>query len=219
MSHPNPDVDSYFTDGCMRCEHGGTPQCKVHRWEQEMAVLRSLILQCDLTEERKWGVACYTLNGKNVVILGAFKEYCALAFFKGALMKDPEGLLTKAGEHSQAGRQIRFTSMADIEGKEDVLQAYLFDAIEVELSGVPIPRQPESEFPMPSELADRLESDPFLKEAFEALTPGRRRSHQLHISQAKQAQTRLSRVEKSIPMIMAGLGFMEDRYTGKGSRE
>ena len=205
----NPEVDSYLQEGYGRCSLGGTPECKVHNWQSELKLLRRLVLNCGLTEERKWGVPCYTHNSHNILILAAFKDNCTLSFFKGALLNDEQGILEKPGENSQAGRVLRFTQVDQIIKLEDVLKAYIYEAVEVEKAGLEVKMKKTSEFDMPEELQDKLDEDTEFKTAFEALTPGRQRGYMLHISQAKQSKTRLARIEKSIPKIFDGKGYNE----------
>lgn len=207
MNTMNPRVDRYLEEGCMRCPLGGTPDCKVHNWPDELKQLRRILLECGLTEELKWSFPCYTFQGGNVVLMSAFKEYCAISFFKGALLKDPKGILDKPGENTQAARLIRFISVGEIEALEPVLKAYIQEAIQVEKAGLKVEFKDTSEFDIPEEFQTQLEADPALKMAFEALTPGRQRGYLLHFSQAKQSKTRASRVEKCIPKILAGKGF------------
>lgn len=206
----NPQVDLILAEGCGRCKWHGTPQCKVHKWEKELALLRQLLLDCGLQEEVKWGQPCYTHNGKNVVILAPFKEYCALNFFNGALIDDPDGLLTQPSENTQAGRQMRFTSISQITKNLDLIQQYIFQAIEIEKAGLKVVKQKTTDFPWPEELLEQFAQLPELKVAFEALTPGRQRAYYLHFSQPKQSATRTSRIIKSIPDIMNGKGIGED---------
>jgi uncharacterized protein YdeI (YjbR/CyaY-like superfamily) len=205
----NLTVDTYFTEGCGRCPLGGTPACKVHQWPQALALLRRILLDCGLHETSKWGVACYTIQNRNVVILAAFKEYCALSFFKGALLADAEGILDKPGEHTQAGRLIRFTDPRAITEMEAILKAYIFEAIEVEKAGLKVTFQKGSESVFPDELLQTMDDDPAFKAAFEALTPGRQRGYMLYFSGAKQSQTRISRIEKCKPQIFNGKGMQD----------
>ena len=202
------NIETYFTDGCGRCPLGGTPGCKVHTWASELKFLRKIANECGLTEEVKWGVPCYTFDGANVVTVAAFKEYCALSFFKGSLLQDAEKLLEKPGENSQATRLIKFTDAEFIRKMEASLKAYIFEAIQVEKDGLTVTFKKETE-PIPVELQEKLDQDSALKNAWEALTNGRKRSYIIHISQAKQAATRLSRAEKCIPKIFQGKGFLE----------
>jgi uncharacterized protein YdeI (YjbR/CyaY-like superfamily) len=193
MTGQNPKVDCFFN--------------KDTQWQQAYAKLRAVLLDCELTEELKWGVPCYTLDGQNVVLIHGFKEYCALLFFKGVLMKDFNALLVQQTANVQAARQIRFTSAAQVEELEHVLKAYVVDAIAVEKSGLEVEFKKTEEFPMPLEFQIQLDEMPELKTAFEALTPGRQRGYLLHFSSAKQAKTREARVEKCIPKIMEGKGL------------
>jgi uncharacterized protein YdeI (YjbR/CyaY-like superfamily) len=200
-------VDEYLAVGCGRCPLGGTPDCKVHSWDDELKQLRTILLDTELTEEVKWKVPCYTYDGNNVLIMSAFKEYCSLSFFKGVLLKDPHGILEKQGENSQADRLIRFTDVDRIVELESVIKAYIQEAIEVEKAGLKVEYKSVSEFDVPEEFQSQLDDDPALKAAFEALTPGRQRGYLLYFSGAKQSKTRMSRVEKYIPKIFEGKGF------------
>ena len=202
----NPKVDIYFTNGCRRCELGGTPSCKVNNWQKELKQLRAILLECGLTEELKWKVPCYTFKQNNVVLLAAFKEYCALAFFKGALLNDANGILFKPGENSQAVRQIRITNVTDILNMESIIKAYIFEAIELEKAGLKVNFKKNPE-PVPEELQIQLNNNPTLKASFEALTPGRKRAYILYFSQPKQPKTRESRIERYIPQILSGKGL------------
>lgn len=187
----------------------GEHLAKVSKWREEMARLRAIVLECPLAEEVKWGQPCYTFDGGNVVLIHGFKEYCALLFFKGALMKDPEGILVQQTENVQAGRQIRFADLQEIIRMEDVLKAYIEEAIEVEKSGLKVKHRETSEFKMPEEFQRKLDEDAALKVAFEALTPGRQRGYLLYFSGAKQSKTRESRIEKCTPQILAGKGLQD----------
>lgn len=199
-------VETYLLDGCGRCAFGGTPQCKVNNWHEELKLLRKLILDCELIEESKWGVPCYTYKGNNILIMSAFKEYCSISFFKGALLQDTENILMKPGENTQAARLIKFTNVKSIADKEQTLKAYIYEAIEVERAGLEVvfKENPES---IPEELQQKLDGNHALKSAFEALTPGRKRGYILHFSGSKQSQTRIARIEKCIPKILDGKGF------------
>ena len=184
---------------------------KVHgkekRWSAEFAALRQLCLAAGLNEELKWGQACYDLNGGNVVLIHGFKDYCALLFMKGALLKDPKGVLVQQTKNVQSMRQIRFTSLADINKQKTVVTACIKEAIAVEKSGAKVPKRSVADFEMPAEFLKRLDDDPELAEAFRALTPGRQRGYLLHFAGAKQAATRAARVEKHAPRILRGLGL------------
>jgi uncharacterized protein YdeI (YjbR/CyaY-like superfamily) len=179
------------------------------KWQQETDNLRKVALDCDLAEELKWGKPCFTYKKKNVAIVIPLKEACALSFFKGALLKDPKHILQKVGEHTQAGRWIKFTSPKEISALQPTLRSYIREAIQVEESGRKVPLKKVSEYVVPEELQARLNEAPKLKAAFEALTPGRRKSYIFHVSGAKQAKTRAARAEKCIPMILSGRGFNE----------
>jgi uncharacterized protein YdeI (YjbR/CyaY-like superfamily) len=178
------------------------------KWRKETDKLRKIVLDCDLTEELKWGRPCFTYQKKNVAIVIPLKDACALSFFKGALLKDPKHILQKIGE-AQAGRWIKFTSPKEISALRPALRNYIYEAIEVEESGKKVPLKKASEYAVPEELQVRLNAAPELKAAFEALTPGRRKSYIFHVSGAKQAKTRAARAEKCVPMILSGRGFNE----------
>jgi uncharacterized protein YdeI (YjbR/CyaY-like superfamily) len=187
----------------------GEHLARATKWREEMDRLRAIVLECPLREEVKWGQPCYTFDGGNVVLIHGFKEYCALLFFKGALLKDPEGILIQQTENVQAGRQIRFTGLHEIIRMESVLKAYIEEAIEVEKSGLKVKHRETSEFKIPEEFQRKLDEDSTLKAAFEALTPGRQRGYLLYFAGAKQAKTRESRIEKCVPQILAGMGLQD----------
>jgi uncharacterized protein YdeI (YjbR/CyaY-like superfamily) len=176
-------------------------------WRKEFTKLREIILACDLTEGLKWGQPCYSLDGKNVILMHGFKEYGAVLFHKGTLLKDPKGILVQQTKNVQATRQIRFTSLEDVRKTEKTLKAYIREAIEVEKSGLKVPFKRTKDFEVPTEFESKLDENAALKAAFEALTPGRQRGYLLHFGQAKQAKTREARVEKCIPRILDGLGL------------
>ncbi len=205
----NPKVDEYLAEGCGRCDLVGTPECKVHTWQEELKALRRLLLECGLTEERKWGSPCYTLNNKNVVMISAFTDNCVLSFLKGALLKDEQGILEKPGENSQSVRFARFTNVKQIMEQWEVLKQYVFETIEVEKAGLEVKKKDISDYEVPKEFQSKLDNDPDFKIAFEALTPGRQRSYLIYIAQAKQSKTRETRIEKCIPKIRAGKGYNE----------
>ncbi len=206
----NNTVDKYLTDGCGRCPLGSTPDCKVHNWVRELAYLRKIVLDCGLNEVSKWGAPCYTFQHQNVLIVSALKGYCCISFFKGALLSDHKKLLVKPGPNSQAARLFKFNHLHEIEKIQSDIKAYIFEAIEIEKAGLTITfeRIPE---PAPEELTIKFDEDPVLKTAFESLTPGRQRGYLLHFSQPKQPKTRITRIEKCIPMIMNGIG-LNDKY-------
>jgi len=176
-------------------------------WREEFILLRRIILDCELSEDLKWGQPCYSLDGKNVVLMHGFKEYCALLFMKGSLMKDPNGILIQQTENVQAARQVRFTSAQEIGKLAKTLKAYVQEAIRIERAGLKVELKKTSDYVMPQELKSALDLHPALKTAFEALTPGRQRGYIYYFSQPKQASTREARVEKLMPKILEGLGL------------
>jgi uncharacterized protein YdeI (YjbR/CyaY-like superfamily) len=182
---------------------------KAKKWQEEFEKLRKIALSCPLTEELKWGQPCYSLEGANIVLIHGFKEYCALLFMKGALLKDAKGILVQQTENVQSARQIRFTSVREITKLEPVLKAYIKEAIEVEKAGMEVEYKKTAEFAVPEEFEKRLKGDPVLRKAFEALTPGRQRGCLLHFAAAKQSKTRESRIEKCVPQILAGKGLTD----------
>ncbi|ANB57530.1 bacteriocin-protection, YdeI/OmpD-Associated family protein [Anoxybacillus sp. B7M1] len=202
----NPKVDQYLTEGCGRCPLVSTPDCKVNKWPKELEELRTIVLGCGLTEEVKWGIPCYTFQKSNVVTISAFNEYCALSFFKGALLKDDHHILEKPGENTQAARRIRFTNIQEIAELEPVLKAYINEAIEIEKAGLKVDFKKNPE-PIPEELQKKFDEIPALKTAFGSLTPGRQRAYILYFSGAKQSKTRESRIEKYIQHILNGKGL------------
>ncbi|HVI45394.1 MAG TPA: DUF1801 domain-containing protein [Chitinophaga sp.] len=179
------------------------------QWQDEFEQLRMIVLDCGLTEEFKWGTPCYTFQEKNIVLIHGFKEYCALLFFKGALLNDVHGLLVIQSENVQATKQIRFTSSQEITRKASVLKKYIYDAIEVEKAGLEVVFKKTSEFAVAEEFQAKLDAMPALKKAFEALTPGRQRGYLLYFAGAKQAKTRMLRVENCIPQILEGRGLKD----------
>lgn len=189
----NPKVDFYFE--------------KATKWRDEIELLRDIALGCGLDEELKWGCPCYTFKGNNVVLIHVFKEYCAFLFFKGALLKDPDGILIQQTENVQAARQIRFTTTAQIKKLTKSIKAYIFEATEMEKAGLKVPMKKTPEFDVPEEFQSKLNKMPDLKKAFKALTPGRQRAYLLYFSQAKQAKTRETRIDKYIPHILGGKGL------------
>ena len=193
MNKINPNVDFYFN--------------KASKWQKEMEQLRVIALQSGLTEELKWGCPCYTFQKSNVIIIHGFKEYCAFLFIKGALLKDSKHILIQQTENVQAGRQIRFTSVNEIIKLENTLKAYIKEAIEVEKSGLKVTLNKNTNLVFPEEFKNKLEENPSLKLAFQALTPGRQRAYNLFFSAPKQSKTREARVEKCIPQILIGKGL------------
>jgi uncharacterized protein YdeI (YjbR/CyaY-like superfamily) len=192
-SKTNPKVDWYFNEAT--------------QWKEESKKLRSIILDCGLDEELKWGKPCYSFEGANVVLIHGFKQYCALLFMKGVLLKDPKKILVQQTENVQSARQIRFTNAGEIAKLEPAIKAYVKEAIEVEKSGAEVTLKKTSEFKMPEEFQNKFKQMPALKKAFEALTPGRQRGYLLYFSAAKQSATREARVEKCTPQILKGKGL------------
>jgi uncharacterized protein YdeI (YjbR/CyaY-like superfamily) len=189
----NPKVDFYFT--------------KASKWQKEIEKLRAIALECNLNEELKWGCPCYTLGKSNVVLIHVFKEYCAYLFFKGALLKDEFGILIQQTENVQAARQLRFTDIREIVESEAIIKSYIFEAIEVEKSGLKVELKRTKEYDVPEEFQIQLDEDSEFESAFKALTPGRQRAYLLYFSAAKQSKTRDARIEKCKPQIMQGLGL------------
>jgi uncharacterized protein YdeI (YjbR/CyaY-like superfamily) len=189
----NPKVDWFFD--------------KAEKWQEEVRELRRIILECHLTEDLKWGCPCYTYEKRNIVLIHVFKEYCAVLFFKGALMQDPENILIQQTENVQSARQIRFTGLKEIKKLETALKKYIYHAVEIEESGEKVEFKKTKEFPVPDELKAKFTELPALQQAFEALTPGRQRAYILHFSQPKQAKTRESRIDKCIEQILEGKGL------------
>jgi uncharacterized protein YdeI (YjbR/CyaY-like superfamily) len=180
---------------------------KSKKWKEEYEKLRNIVLDCELTEEFKWMHPCYTFENKNIVLIHGFKEYCALLFHKGALLKDTHGILIQQTENVQAARQIRFTNVQEIVEMETILKDYIYEAIEVEKAGLEVNFKKHTEYTIPEEFQFKLDEIPALKTAFEALTPGRQRAYILHFSQPKQSKTRESRVEKCMQQILNGKGL------------
>jgi len=193
MNTKNPKVDFYIS--------------RSEKWREELKKLRLIILDCGLTEELKWGVPCYTFQQSNIVLIHEFKEYCAILFVKGALLKDAHGILIQQTENVQAARQVRFTNPRQVVELEPILKAYIHEAVEAEKAGLKVDYKKTTEFNMPEELINKLEAVPGLQDAFEALTPGRQRAYLLYFSAPKQSKTRESRIEKSLPQILNGKGL------------
>ncbi|MBN9284830.1 MULTISPECIES: YdeI family protein [unclassified Flavobacterium] len=191
----NPKVDFYFD--------------KADTWQKELEQLRTIVLECGLTEELKWGTPCYTFQKNNIVLLHVFKEYCAVLFFKGALLHNTDGILIQQTKNTQATRQIRFTSVQQITEQKTILKAYIYEAIEVENAGLEVRFKKTDEFTVPDEFQQKLNETPALKTAFEALTPGRQRAYLLYFAAPKQSKTRESRIEKYTPQILEGKGLKD----------
>lgn len=194
-SRMNPQVDEFLS--------------KAKKWQEEYEILRNIVLDCELTEEFKWMHPCYTFEKKNIVLIHGFKEYCALLFHKGALLKDNHGILIQQTENVQGARQIRFTNVQEIVAMDTILKAYIHEAIEVEKAGLEVNFKSNKEFIIPEELQNKFDEIPALKTAFEALTPGRQRAYILYFSQPKQSKTRVSRVEKYMQQILDGKGLKD----------
>ena len=193
MNSMNPKVDALLS--------------KAEKWQKEFKKLRAIVLGCGLTEELKWGQPCYTFQNKNIVLIHGFKEYCALLFFKGALLKDSKHILIQQTENVQAARQVRFTNAGEIVKLERTLKEYVFQAVEVERAGLKVKKKETSDFKVPEEFQNKLNKVPALKAAFERLTPGRQRSYLFYFSQPKQSKTRVARVEKCMQQILDGKGL------------
>lgn len=204
----NPKIDNYLLVGCGRCPLGGTPDCKVHNWQAELELLRSIALDSGLTEELKWGVPCYSYQKGNLLIISAFKAYCSISFFKGALLPDPKKILVKPGENSQAARLIKFKNVKEVMALKSDINAYIQAAINIEKEGLKVKFKKTPE-PIPEELSIKMNESPELKKAFEALTPGRQRGYLLHFSKAKQSKTRTARIEKCMDRMLNGKGLMD----------
>ena len=189
----NPKVDFFFSDAT--------------KWQKEFVLLRKLLLSCGLQEELKWGNPCYTFQGTNIVLIHGFKEYCALLFFKGALLKDPDGILIQQTKNVQAARQIRFTNVQEINTLQHTIKACVYEAIEVEKAGLKVHFKQTEAFTVPEELLRKMKDMPALKKAFNALSPGRQRAYLHYFAQAKQSKTRESRIEKYVDQILAGKGL------------
>lgn len=202
-------VEDYFASGCGRCPRFDTPACKVNTWRPILEKLRAIVLDTGLDEVSKWGCPVYTYQKANLVSVTAFNDYAVLSFFKGALLQDEQKLLTAHGEQSQSVRTFRFTDVQEVIRLTDTIKAYIFEAIELEKAGAKVTYKKIEEFEVPTEFHARLDANPQLRTAFEALTPGRRRGYLLHFSQPKQSKTRESRIDKCIPMILAGKGFLD----------
>ncbi len=209
----NVSVENYFISGCGRCPLGGTPQCKIHRWVEEMQLLRLLVLDTGLQETCKWGVPCYTFNDKNVLTISAFKDYCAISFFKGSLIDNFLHLLEKPGQHSQAARLLKFDGTPKIEQYHETIKSIVKAAIEIEKAGLKVEFKQTSE-PIPGELEVRFQHDPMLRTAFESLTPGRQRGYCIYFSAPKQSKTRNARIDRCIEKILNGEG-LHDKYSSK----
>lgn len=182
---------------------------KANNWQDEMELLRTILLDCGLEEDLKWGKPCYSFQNTNLTIIQPFKDYCALLFFNGALLNDPNNILVKPGENTQAGRQIRLTSLQELKKLKSTLTSYLYEAIEVEKAGLKVALKTTAEYPIPEEFQNKLDTMPALKKAFEALTPGRQRAYLMHFAAAKQSKTREARIESYLQRILSGKGIAD----------
>lgn len=209
MSILNPKVDIFLQEGCGRCHLYQTAACRALVWNEGLHEMRRIALECGLIEDFKWQHPCYTFEKKNILILGAFKEYFAFNFFKGALLNDDKKWLVSPGENSQSGKQLRFTDVRDVLKKEKAIKRYILEAIEVERSGKQVVKKSMDQYPIPEELKEKFIEDPSFKSAFYALTPGRQRGYLLFFAQAKQSSTRTSRIEKFMDSIFKGKGYQE----------
>jgi len=196
MKNMNPKIEAYLRE--------------TEKWRKELTLLRTILLGCPLTEEVKWGKPCYTFQGSNVVVLIGFKNYCSLLFCKGSLLKDPKGILVKAGENTQAARQMRFTALREIVAMKSIVKTYLNEAIAAEKAGLKVEYKESTNLKFPEEFQKKLAESPALKTAFSALTPGRQRAYNIYFSAAKQSQTREARIEKCLRKILKGEGLNDD---------
>lgn len=210
MTSTNPKVDLYLEEGCGRCPLYRQPDCKAIRWSSQLQQLRQIALDCGAKEDIKWGVPCYTVSGKNAFLVSAFRDYVAVSFFKGVLLNDTSGRLESPGPNSQSALLLRYTSSEQIASESDLIKELMLASLELERSSAKVTFKDPAALDRPIELQERLSSDPTLSAAFKALSPGKRRGYILHIESAKQPATRLARVERCVPKILAGRAF-EDR--------
>lgn len=209
MTQPNSQIDQFLLEGCMRCPKGATPACKVHRWTPILEQLRQFLLETELIEERKWGMPTYTLNGKNVIILGVFNDSCVISFLKGILIEDSETLLEFPGANSQQAKVMRFTELEQVNSRSQAIQNYIRQAIDFEKKGTKVEAPRQTGVEIPEELTEKFKEHEGLEKAFFALTPGRQRGYLIHFTSAKQSATKLSRIEKFVPKIMEGKGMLD----------
>lgn len=205
----NPQVDLFLLEGCMRCPKGATPACKVHRWTPILEQIRQFLLETELIEERKWGMPTYTLNGKNVIMLGVFNDSCVLSFMKGILIEDQESLLEFPGANSQQAKMMRFTKPEQVVERTKAIKNYIRQAIDFEKKGTKVEAPRQTGLEIPQELTEKFKEHSGLEQAFFALTPGRQRGYLIHFTGAKQSATRLSRIEKCVSKILEGKGMMD----------
>jgi uncharacterized protein YdeI (YjbR/CyaY-like superfamily) len=209
MSIKPENVDQYMASGCGRCKFGGTPQCKVHVWTEELRLLRGILQESGLTEEVKWGSPCYTHDGKNILMLSTLKESVNILFFRGTQMSDPENILEKPGENSRFARYIRFTDAQTCAALKHAISGYIQEAIEIEKSGKQADTSNDAPLEYPEELIQLFAANPDFEAAFSVLTPGRQRGYLIHFSSAKQSKTKAARIEKCMPKIFSGKGWNE----------
>ncbi|MBS4073555.1 MAG: YdeI/OmpD-associated family protein [Algoriphagus sp.] len=205
----NPQVDLFLLEGCMRCPKGATPACKVHRWTPILEQLRQFLLETELTEERKWGMPTYTLNGKNVIMLGVFNDSCVISFLKGILIEDSDSLLEFPGANSQQAKVMRLTQLHQVVDRSFAIKNYIQQAIDFEKKGTKVEAPRQTGMEIPDELTEKFKEHKGLEQAFFALTPGRQRGYLIHFTGAKQSATKLSRIEKFVPKILEGKGMLD----------
>lgn len=205
----NPLIDDYLKDGCGRCSLYQTPKCKVHTWQKCLTLLRTIILETGLQEELKWSMPCYSYQGKNVIMMAAFKDYCCISFFKGSAIQDDTGLLSTSGPNSKTGRIFKITDIQDIINHKVDIKALIFQAIALEKSGIKVKSASLQAEPWPDEFVEICRNKPELETAFKGLTPGRQRGYLIFFQGAKQSETRIRRIQKYIPLILQGKGMQD----------
>jgi uncharacterized protein YdeI (YjbR/CyaY-like superfamily) len=203
------NIDVFLADGCGRCSKFGTDDCSVRRFQPEIQLLRQIALEVFSEESVKWGSPCYSYQNKNVVILHSFKDNCGFSFFKGSLLSDPENILIQQTENMHASRLLRYTKLDQIVAQQDLIRAYLFEALEIEKAGLKVAPKPTQELIFPEELQEAFSNDPSFEAAFLTLTPGRQKNYVRHFAEAKQAATKIARIEKYKPFIFKGIGMDE----------
>ena len=203
------NVEHYLKSGCGRCILFNTPKCKVNRWQKELLLIRKIILKSEVEEQIKWGVPCYTFENKNIILVTAFKDYCAISFFKGSLLKDEKNLLVSPGENSQAAKYFRFQNSKEIESNSKHILNYIKEAVDIEKEGKTINFKSISEYAIPEELKKEFKDNPELEEAFHKLTPGRKRGYLIYFSQPKQSSTKETRIKKYAHLILQGKGMQD----------
>lgn len=209
MNTLNHKIDEFLVIGCGRCPLGGTPQCKVLQWTEELVLMRKIVMECGLTEEFKWSQPTYTFEGKNMFIISAFKDYAFISFFNGALLKDPHQILTKTSENSNAGRLLKVTNAKELAQIEPIVKEYILESIKYQKEGIKVPTKAVEDYNWPEELVEKMDNDPYFEKAFRALTPGRQKGYIIHFAGAKQSKTRAERIEKYTTKILEGKGFFD----------